>query len=63
LRDLRGVLHQGLNGQAAANGINALLDTEVIAPAGARVAGWCRRLFLTRWRLPIPVGGGGRMRG
>ena len=31
LRDLRAVLHQGLNGQAAANGINALLDAEVTA--------------------------------
>ena len=27
LRDLRGVLHQGLNGQAAASGINDLLDS------------------------------------
>jgi ATP-binding cassette subfamily B protein len=35
LRDLRGVLHQGLNGQAAANGINALLDTQVSAPTGS----------------------------
>jgi ATP-binding cassette subfamily C protein CydCD len=35
LRDLRGVLHQGLNGQAAATGINALLDTQVVAPTGA----------------------------
>jgi ATP-binding cassette subfamily B protein len=34
LRDLRGVLHQGLNGQAAATGINALLDTTVAAPTG-----------------------------
>ena len=34
LRDLRGVLHQGLNGQAAANGINALLDTPAPAPTG-----------------------------
>ncbi len=34
LRDLRGVLHQGLNGQAAASGINALLDTSVAAPSG-----------------------------
>ena len=33
LRDLRGVLHQGMNGQAAANGIHALLDTPVVAPA------------------------------
>ncbi|MEA2738821.1 MAG: ATP-binding cassette, subfamily bacterial CydCD, partial [Acetobacteraceae bacterium] len=37
LRDLRGVLHQGLNGQAAATGINALLDTTVAAPTGAPV--------------------------
>ena len=35
LRDLRGVLHQGLNGQAAATGINALLDTPVTAPGPA----------------------------
>ncbi|HEY8289708.1 MAG TPA: ABC transporter ATP-binding protein, partial [Acetobacteraceae bacterium] len=33
LRDLRTVLHQGLNGQAAATGILALLDTQVTAPA------------------------------
>jgi ATP-binding cassette subfamily C protein CydCD len=33
LRDLRTVLHAGLNGQAAAAGINALLDTPVTAPA------------------------------
>ena len=33
LRDLRGVLHQGLNGQSAAAGINALLDTPITAPA------------------------------
>jgi ATP-binding cassette, subfamily B, bacterial len=37
LRDLRGVLHQGMNGQAAASGINALLDTTVAAPSGAPV--------------------------
>ncbi len=34
LRDLRGVLHQGLNGESAATGINALLDTPVIGPSG-----------------------------
>ena len=33
LRDLRSVLHQGLNGQAAAAGINALFDTPLSAPA------------------------------
>jgi ATP-binding cassette subfamily B protein len=37
LRDLRGVLHQGMNGQAAASGINTLLDTTVIPPTGAPV--------------------------
>ena len=34
LRDLRGVLHQGMNGQAAAAGINALLDTPVAHVSG-----------------------------
>ncbi|HTC11178.1 MAG TPA: ABC transporter ATP-binding protein [Acetobacteraceae bacterium] len=33
LRELRTVLHQGMVGQAAAAGINALLDTPVTAPA------------------------------
>jgi len=37
LRDLRGVLHQGLNGQAAAAGINALLAADVTAPTGEAV--------------------------
>ena len=37
LRDLRGVLHQGLNGEAAASGINALLDTQVTALSGSPV--------------------------
>ncbi|MEA2788035.1 MAG: ATP-binding cassette, subfamily bacterial CydCD, partial [Acetobacteraceae bacterium] len=37
LRDLRGVLHQGMNGQAAATGINALLDTPVATPTGSRI--------------------------
>jgi ATP-binding cassette subfamily B protein len=35
LRDLRGVLHQGMNGQAAATGIIGLLDTNVATPAGS----------------------------
>ena len=38
LRDLRAVLHQGLNGQAAASGIIALLDTPARSPTGAPVA-------------------------
>ncbi|MGE4046859.1 MAG: ATP-binding cassette domain-containing protein [Acetobacteraceae bacterium] len=33
LRDLRAVLHQGLNGQSAAAGVTALLDAPVTAPA------------------------------
>ena len=33
LRELRTVLHQGLTGQAAAAGINALLNTPITAPA------------------------------
>ena len=32
LRDLRTVLHQGMTGQAAAAGINALLDAPVTGP-------------------------------
>ena len=34
LRDLRGVLHAGLNGESAAAGIRALLDTPIAAPSG-----------------------------
>ncbi len=34
LRDLRGVLHAGLNGESAAAGIGALLDTAISAPTG-----------------------------
>ncbi|KWI31042.1 ATP-binding cassette domain-containing protein [Burkholderia stagnalis] len=40
LRDLRGVLHQGMIGQSAANAIHALLDAPGTAPAAApRVTG------------------------
>ena len=35
LRDLRGVLHQGLNGQAAAAGIHDLLDQDAAASGGS----------------------------
>ncbi|HEV2301768.1 MAG TPA: ABC transporter ATP-binding protein [Stellaceae bacterium] len=44
LRDLRMVLHQGLVGQAAAAGINALLAAEPLVPAAAATAG------------PVPTG-------
>ncbi len=41
LRDLRGILHQGMIGQSAAAAVHALLDAESDAPAGglAHVAG------------------------
>ena len=35
LRDLRTVLHQGMNGQSAAQGVHALLDAAESAPAGS----------------------------
>ena len=38
LRDLRTVLHAGMNGQSAASGINALLDTPVTAPSSPMTA-------------------------
>jgi ATP-binding cassette subfamily B protein len=37
LRDLRTVLHQGLTGQAAAAGINALLDAPLTAPSAPMI--------------------------
>jgi ATP-binding cassette subfamily B protein len=39
LRDLRGVLHQGMTGQSAAAGIHALLAAEPLVPAGFGTAG------------------------
>ena len=36
LRDLRGVLHQGMTGQSAADRINTLLDARSDAPAGGQ---------------------------
>ena len=38
LRDMRTVLHQGMSGQSAAEGIRALLGTAVTAPAGGATA-------------------------
>ena len=43
LRDLRTVLHAGMNGQSAAYGINALLDTPVTAPSRAAASRSDRR--------------------
>jgi ATP-binding cassette subfamily C protein CydCD len=56
LRDLRGVLHQGLNGQAAANGINALLDTPTPAPAGAKPAALRPAIVFDRVAFAYPGG-------
>ena len=55
LRDLRTVLHQGLNGQAAATGIIALLDTEVTAPATAAEdrRRFCAHVLLRGCRLRL----------
>ena len=46
LRDLRGVLHQGMVGQSAAAGIHALLEAEPLVPPPASSAP------LTSWRRP-----------
>ena len=72
LRDLRTVLHQGMTGQAAAAGINALLDAPVTGP-GARQAAPPRMApppAPPRLRgrggwaaLPLPRRGGGLGRG
>ena len=66
LRDLRTVLHAGMNGQSAANGINALLDTPVTAPDRATriresIAGIRPEIASTTSALLIPVGGGPRI--
>ena len=67
LRDLRGVLHQGLNGQAAANGINALLDTPVTAPTAPPhprpIAADAGDRVRQRRASPIPAAGGPRIPG
>ena len=54
--DLRGVLHQGMNGQAAADGINALLDQPVPALAGERVAGLVAEIAFDRVGFAYPGG-------
>jgi ATP-binding cassette subfamily C protein CydCD len=56
LRDLRGVLHQGLNGQAAASGINALLDTPVVAPSGVVAADLEPEIVFDAVRFAYPGG-------
>ena len=69
LRDLRTVLHQGMVGQSAAAGINALLAAEPLVPeqppepAGDR-AGRSSRPSLSRMSIsPIPAGAAPRMTG
>jgi ABC-type multidrug transport system fused ATPase/permease subunit len=56
LRDLRGVLHQGLNGQAAATGINALLDTWVVAPTGDDFVGLAPEIVFDAVTFAYPGG-------
>ncbi|HBK08508.1 MAG TPA: ABC transporter [Acetobacteraceae bacterium] len=56
LRDLRGVLHQGLNGQAAANGIHALLDTPVNVPTGAPNPGLASEIVFDAVAFAYPGG-------
>ena len=58
LRDLRTVLHQGLTGQAAAAGINALLDEPVTAPGApaspAHVSALAPSIAFEDVRLRLP---------
>ncbi|KVL93945.1 ATP-binding cassette domain-containing protein [Burkholderia stagnalis] len=55
LRDLRGVLHQGMIGQSAANAIHALLDAPGTAPAAApRVTGLRPELVFDGVRFAYP---------
>ncbi|MEA2774082.1 MAG: ATP-binding cassette, subfamily bacterial CydCD [Acetobacteraceae bacterium] len=56
LRDLRGVLHQGLNGQAAATGINALLDTNVVGLGGAAVGSLTPEIVFDNVAFAYPGG-------
>jgi ATP-binding cassette, subfamily B, bacterial len=63
LRDLRGVLHQGLNGQAAAAGINALLDMPVAVPTGVRTADLAPEIVFDDVAFAYPGGRGAAHRG
>ncbi|HYZ21909.1 MAG TPA: ABC transporter ATP-binding protein [Rhodopila sp.] len=56
LRDLRAVLHQGLNGQAAAAGISALLDTASPARTGSRPQGLRPEIVFDRIAFAYPGG-------
>jgi ABC-type multidrug transport system fused ATPase/permease subunit len=57
LRELRGVLHQGMVGQSAAAGIHALLAAEPLVPAATPTRSPLRR------DLPSPASGGGPGKG
>ena len=58
LRELRTVLHQGLTGQAAAAGINALLDEPITAPGAPSAA--LPRSAGEGVDAPLPRAGDGR---
>ena len=68
LRDLRTVLHQGMLGQSAAAGINALLAAQPLVrramPDDRATAGRCFRPSPSRMFIsPIPAGAAPRMTG
>ena len=68
LRDLRTVLHQGMVGQSAAAGINALLAAEPLVPphsahAPPSAARCCRPSPSKMSVSPIPAGAARRMTG
>ena len=71
LRDLRGVLHQGMLGQSAAAGVHALMEARGTFAFGERGdASDVRRCVIAptdrvrgRWPSPIPGRGGRRIGG
>ena len=63
LRDLRGVLHQGMHGQAAASGIVALLDTPVAAPTGQSVPALVPEIVFDNVAFAYPGGRGAAAKG
>jgi len=65
LRDLRSVLHQGMVGQSAAAGINAILGSEAprLAGTGAPVATLAPTIAFDDVRFAYPGGRAPRMTG
>ena len=63
LRDLRGVLHQGLHGQAAASGIGTLLDTPTEVESGEDISGLTPEIAFEDVGFAYPGGRGAAHRG